>query len=66
MEYVAMALGFLSGLCLTAIAIRNRIPFFGGLVSSKIRIDLDKTDKQLALAALALFVLCMAALLARY
>lgn len=64
MEYLAVALGVLSGVCLTAVAIRKRIPLFGGLFSSKMRTDLDKTDKQLALAALALFILCIAALIA--
>jgi len=61
-----MTLGALSGVCLTVVFFRKRLPLFGGLVSSKMRLDLDKTDKRLALTALVLFVLCVAALIASY
>ena len=55
-EYLPIIFAIISGCCLAIIAIKNRIPFFGGLLSQKIQIQLSKTDKYLAFIALLFFV----------
>jgi hypothetical protein len=64
LEFVVIAPSFLSGVCLTIIAVRHRTALLGGLFSSEMRVDLDRTDKQLGLAALVFFVLFIVALFA--
>lgn len=64
-EWVVIVPSVLSGVCLTMIAVRHRTTLlFGKPFSSEMHVDLDRTDKHLALAALVFFVLFIAALFA--
>jgi len=55
-EVFAIICGLISGICLTAIASRKKIPLFGAIFSPKLREELDSTDKRLALGALVFFL----------
>ena len=48
MDFIALIFAVLSGLCLAYIAIKNKIPLWGGLPSARIRIEIDKVDKWFA------------------
>ncbi|MBU0991535.1 MAG: hypothetical protein KJ737_03485 [Proteobacteria bacterium] len=56
-EYLPIIFAIISGCCLTVIAIKNRVPFFGGLLSQKIHVRLSKADKYIALTAFLFFIL---------
>lgn len=62
-ESIAIIFGALSGGCLLTIAIRRRVPLWGGLLSPRIRVELDTTDRRLALGTLVSFALCLGALI---
>lgn len=55
-EVFAILCGLISGICLMAIALRKKLPVFGAILSSKLREELDSTDKRLALVALVFFL----------
>jgi hypothetical protein len=61
-EYLPIVFAIMAGCCLTIIAIKNKLPFFGGLLSPKLKIQLSKTDKYLALMALLFFGLSLSLL----
>jgi hypothetical protein len=63
MNELAMIFGGVSGACLLAIAIRHRVPLFGALISEKIEVDLDRTDRRLAAVSALSFVACALALI---
>ncbi len=58
-EYLPLVFAIIDRCCLTIIAIKNKLPFLGGLFSPKLKIQLCKTDKYLALMALLSFGLSL-------
>jgi hypothetical protein len=65
-EYLPIIFVIISGCCLAIIAIKNRIPFWGGLLSLNIKIQLSKTDKYLVFIALLFFVFSLLFLYLNY
>lgn len=59
MKYQAIIFALISGLCLIIIQLRKNRPFFGRILYQKLTVDLDKTDKKLALIALISFLYCL-------
>ena len=59
--FKVIGMGFLiiSGLCLTAIGLRNNPKLFGWILSSKLNKNIDSMNKYLALTALIFFILAM-------
>lgn len=51
--------GAVSGVCLLAIIARKKLPLVGTLASPKLKIEIDSTDKRLAIVSLVFFILCM-------
>ena len=60
--YISLIFAILSGVCLFCIAIKNKIPLWGGIVSPSIRLKLDKVDRCLAILALLFFLICLVCL----
>jgi len=58
-QYIPIIFVVIAGCLLVIIAIRNKIPLWGGLLSSNIKIQVDKTDKWLAFIAFIFFLLSM-------
>ena len=58
-KVIGMGSLIISGLCLTAIQLRKKLPLFGSLFSPKLNENIDSTDKYLALTALIFFILAM-------
>lgn len=63
MEYQTILFVLISGFCLTIIQLRKKRPFLGKILSQKLTVDFDKTDKKLALIALISFLYCLVTLL---
>jgi hypothetical protein len=63
MAYQTILFASISGLCLIIIQLRKKRPFFGKILSQKLTVDFDKTDKKLALIALISFLYCLVTLL---
>ena len=66
MEYQTVLFALISGFCLLIIQLRKNRPFFGKILSEKMTVDLDKTDKKLALIALISFLYCLVTLLKKH
>lgn len=62
MEHQAILFALISGICLIVIQVRKKPSLFASILSQKMTVNLDKTDKKLALIALISFLYCVVAL----
>ena len=59
LKVLAVFSGVVSGICLFVIAVRKKLPTFLTLSSSKLKQDIDATDKYLCVVSLIFFLLCI-------